>query len=233
MTKNNDDKCPENKEFQLFFDNIDHWNSTMLYFYRSPNPSLSQFEFFNLQKNFKFKQKLQFWIHNNTTYKVIKLVSGTIPSFSLLYRVPLELRNDKNARYVLIVKGCEKSFIETAMRLDLERYHEDPYVPGQLDKELYQLYTPYILEEKDQKDLFSSQEIEEQPTVSFVEGVNPVPSLVFEKRSEGVIFLNNAVFLGFFIPLGVKFLFDWLKKNKNNKIIGHLVSLLCFAKKGN
>lgn len=60
MNKNNDDKCPENKEFQLFFDNIDHWNSTMLYFYRSPNPSLSQFEFFNLQKNFKFKQELQF-----------------------------------------------------------------------------------------------------------------------------------------------------------------------------
>ena len=233
MNKNNDDKCPENQEFQLFFDNIDYWNSTMLYFYRSPNPSLSQFEFFNLQKNFKFKQELKFWMHNNTTYKVIKLVSGTIPSFSLLYRVPLELRNDKNARYVLIVKGCEKSFIETAMRLDLKRHQEDPYVPGQLDldKELYQLYTPYILEEKDQKYLFSSQEIKEQPPVSFVEGVKPIPTLVFEKQSEGVIFLNNAFFLGIIIPLGVNFLFDFLKKNKNNKIIGRLVSLLCFAKK--
>ena len=232
MTKNNDENCPKKKEFQPFFDNIDDWNSTMLYFYRSPNPSLSQFEFFNLQKNFKFKQELRFFMLNNTTYKVIKLVSGTIPSFSLLYRVPLELRNDKNARYVLIVKGREKILIETGMRLDLERYQEDPYVLGQLDKELYQLYTPYILEEKDQKHLFSSQEIEEQPTVSFVGGVNPVTSLVFEKRSEGVIFLNNAFFLGIFIPLGVKFLFDLLKKNKNNKIIGRLVSLLCFAKKG-
>ena len=104
-----------NPEFNMGSQDFVAWNETLLSFSESPNSFLTLTEYYYLQQNFKYKENLFNFSINNRYYRIVRLTSGTEPSFSILYKRLMRSPKGMEERYTLVREGLEKEEILQAL----------------------------------------------------------------------------------------------------------------------